>query len=70
VKPGAGTPSLRRMGVPIVTAVGLGGKEIGKLVLKAGTEGFLLCCHASKPQLIVANSGQQGGLASYKDTSS
>ena len=34
------------MGVPIVTAVGLGGKEIGKLVLKAGTEGFLLCCHA------------------------
>jgi len=62
--------SLRSLGVPVVTAVGLGGKEIGKLVLKAGTDGFMLCCHASKPQLIVTNSGQKGGLASYKDTSS
>jgi len=54
-------------GVPMVTEVGLDGKEVGRLELMPGTHQFLLRCHASsKPGLIVANSGHQGGLAFYK----
>merc|ERR1719370_598981 len=34
------------LGIPMLTSVGLDGKEIGRRVLKSGTNGFLLCCHA------------------------
>jgi hypothetical protein len=34
------------LGVPLVTTVDLDGKEIGNLMLKSGTDGFLLCFHA------------------------
>ena len=34
------------LNIPMVTAVGLDGQEIGRLVLKSGSDGFLLCCHA------------------------
>jgi len=56
--------------VPMVTAVDLDGKEIGRLMLKSCTVGFLLCCHPSKPRLIVGNSGQRGEVASYKNPNS
>jgi len=52
--------------VPMVTEVGLDGKEVGRLELRPGTHRFLLRCHPSTPRLIVANSGHQGGLAFYK----
>ena len=38
-------PSVHSSGVPMVTEVGLDGKDLGKLELKPGTHQFLLCCH-------------------------
>ena len=38
--------SIHSSGVPMVTEVGLDGKEVGRLELKPGTHCFLLCCHA------------------------
>ena len=39
------TVGLQGLEIPMVTAVDLDGKEIGRLVLESGTGGFLLCCH-------------------------
>jgi len=55
------------VGLPLLTAVSLAGKVVGKLDLRPGTHGFQLDCNASKPMLTVGNSGAQGGLAQYQD---
>jgi len=57
------------VGIPLLTAVSLSGKVVGKLDLKPGTHAFQLLCHLSQPMMTIGNSGAQGGLAQYQDLS-
>ena len=54
-------------GQPAVQAVDTAmGSVAATLELQPGSHHLLLHCHAARGQLVVANSGRQGGLALYK----
>ena len=54
-------------GQPAVQAVDTAmGRVAATMELQPGSHHLLLHCHAARGQLVVANSGRQGGLALYK----
>ena len=42
------------------------GKVTATMELQPGSHNLLLHCHAGRPEVVVANSGRQGGLALYR----
>ena len=61
------TTSKRGSGQPSLMAVDVtSGAVVGRLELAPGTHNFLVQPHKTRPQIVVANSGQEGGLAVYE----